>query len=80
LLPLFLGVATNLLPETMMQPLALLLVGSLGLMGILTPYATGPSPIWYGAGYISQAKWWTLGAIFGAVYLVALVGLGFVLL
>ena len=80
LLPLFLGVAINLLPAEMIQPLALLLVGSLGLMGILTPYATGPSPIWYGAGYIDQATWWKLGAIFGAIYLGALVLLGFAIL
>jgi L-tartrate/succinate antiporter len=80
LLPLFLGVAMNLLPETMIQPLAMLLVGSLGLMGILTPYATGPSPIWYGAGYISQATWWKLGAIFGLMYLGALVLLGFIII
>jgi len=80
LLPLFLGVAANLIPAEMMQPLAMLLVGSLGLMGILTPYATGPSPIWYGAGYISQATWWKLGAIFGAIYLGALVLLGFMIL
>jgi L-tartrate/succinate antiporter len=80
LLPLFLGVASNLLPVEMIQPLAILLVGSLGLMGILTPYATGPSPIWYGAGYISQATWWKLGAIFGAIYLGALVLLGFFIL
>lgn len=80
LLPLFLGVAANLVPGEMMQPLAMLLVGSLGLMGVLTPYATGPSPIWYGAGYISQATWWKLGAIFGSVYLGALVLLGFMIL
>lgn len=80
LLPLFLGVAMNLLPQEMIQPLALLMVGSLGLMGILTPYATGPSPIWYGAGYIPQAKWWQLGFIFGAIYLGALVLLGFAIL
>lgn len=80
LLPLFIGVAANLLPAEMMQPLAILLVGSLGLMGILTPYATGPSPIWYGAGYISQATWWRLGLIFGAVYLGALILLGFAIL
>jgi L-tartrate/succinate antiporter len=80
LLPLFLGVAANLIPAEMMQPLSLLLVGSLGLMGIITPYATGPSPIWYGAGYISQATWWKLGAIFGAIYLSALVLLGFFIL
>lgn len=80
LLPLFLGVASNLLPGDMIQNLALLLVGSLGLMGIITPYATGPSPIWYGAGYISQATWWKLGAVFGAIYLGALVLLAFVIL
>lgn len=80
LLPLFLGVAMNLLPEAMIQPLAMLLVGSLGLMGILTPYATGPSPIWYGAGYIPQATWWKLGAIFGAMYLGALVLLGYIII
>jgi len=80
LLPLFLGIAVTLLPADMIQPLALLLVGSLGLMGIITPYATGPSPIWYGAGYISQATWWRLGLIFGAIYLGALVLLGIMIL
>ena len=80
LLPLFLGIAVNLLPAEMVQPTALLLVGSLGLMGIITPYATGPSPIWYGAGYISQATWWKLGAIFGALFLASLVLLGFIIL
>jgi L-tartrate/succinate antiporter len=80
LLPLFLGIAVNLLPADMIQPLALLLVGSLGLMGIITPYATGPSPIWYGAGYITQATWWRLGLIFGSIYLAALVALGFFIL
>ncbi|WP_044416457.1 DASS family sodium-coupled anion symporter [Halarcobacter anaerophilus] len=76
LLPLFLGIAVNLLPPDMIQPTAMLLVGSLGLMGILTPYATGPSPIWYGAGYISQATWWFLGLIFGALFLASLIVLG----
>ncbi len=80
LLPLFLGIAANLIPAEMMQPLAMLLVGSLGLMGIITPYATGPSPIWYGANYISQATWWKLGAVFGAIYLGALILLGFMIL
>ncbi len=80
LLPLFLGVAVNLVPTTMIEPLAMLLVGSLGLMGILTPYATGPSPIWYGAGYISQATWWKLCGIFGFVYLSALILLGIIIL
>ncbi|MGA1933520.1 DASS family sodium-coupled anion symporter [Arcobacter sp. YIC-464] len=80
LLPLFLGIGMNLIPAEMVPSLAILLVGSLGLMGIITPYATGPSPIWYGAGYISQATWWKLGAIFGALFLASLVLLGFIIL
>ncbi|WP_121628571.1 DASS family sodium-coupled anion symporter [Poseidonibacter antarcticus] len=80
LLPLFLGIAVNLVPADMVHTIAILFVGSLGLMGIITPYGTGPSPIWYGAGYISQATWWKLGFIFGAIYLGALVLLGFFIL
>ena len=52
-----------------MVPFTILLAESLG---IITPYATGPSPMWYGAGYISQGRWWALGLIFGAVYLAAI--------
>jgi len=80
LLPLFLGIAVNLVPADMIHTLAILFVGSLGLMGIITPYGTGPSPIWYGAGYISQATWWKLGGIFGAIYLSALVLLAYIIL
>ena len=55
---------------------ALLLGYSLGFMGILTPYGTGPSPIWYGLGYISAKAFWSLGAIFGLIFLAALIFLG----
>ena len=80
LMPLFLGVAIQLIPADMIKPFSILLAGSLGLMGIITPYATGPSPIWYGAGYISQATWWRLGLIFGAINLLALSILGYFIL
>ncbi|CAM3505543.1 DASS family sodium-coupled anion symporter [Parendozoicomonas haliclonae] len=76
LLPLFLEVANSLLPVSMVHALAYLLVGTMGVMGIITPYATGPSPVWYGSGYISQSAWWGLGAIFGGIYLGGLVILG----
>jgi L-tartrate/succinate antiporter len=69
LIPIFMTIAINLLAPEQVVPFTIILAGSLGVMGIITPYATGPSPIWYGAGYISQAKWWGLGAIFGALYL-----------
>ncbi|BCS88040.1 anion permease [Pseudodesulfovibrio sediminis] len=75
LLPLFMATGASLLPAAMLPQLALMLAASLGLMGIITPYATGPSPIWYGAGFISQARWWALGAIFGGLYLATMIGL-----
>ena len=67
LIPIFMAIAINLLTPEQVVPFTIILAGSLGVMGIITPYATGPSPIWYGAGYISQGKWWALGAIYLAV-------------
>jgi di/tricarboxylate transporter len=51
------------------------MVYSLGLMGVLTPYATGPAPVWYSTGYISSKDFWKLGFIMGMIYLLALLGL-----
>jgi len=33
---------------------SLLLCLTLGIMGMLTPYATGPSPVYYGSGYLPR--------------------------
>lgn len=55
---------------------ALLLCYGLGLMGVISPYATGPAPVWYGSGYISRPDFWKLGLVFGAIFLAALLGLG----
>jgi L-tartrate/succinate antiporter len=51
---------------------ALLLCYQSGIMGIITPYATGPAPIYFGSGYISRKDFWTLGLIFGSILLFAL--------
>ena len=56
--------------------LTYLLLFSVGLMGILTPYATGPSPIWYGFGYIPSGTFWKLGVLFGIIFLVILLIVG----
>lgn len=69
LIPLILAVAVH-IPGVNMLAFSLLLCGTQGLMGILTPYATGPSPIYYGSGYIKPADYWLLGTIFGCIYLV----------
>src|SRR5690348_8436486 len=52
---------------------ALLLSYPLGLMGILTPYGTGPSPIYYGSGYIRSRDFWTLGFLLGLLFFVVYV-------
>ena len=57
-------------------PFALLLVYALGLMGIVSPYATGPSPIYYGSGYITRTDFWKLGLIFGVIFVAALLIIG----
>jgi anion transporter len=56
--------------------LTYLLLFSLGLMGILTPYATGPGPIWYGLGYIPSKTFWKLGALFGIIFIAVLIFVG----
>lgn len=81
LLPVLLavGVAMEGIP---MLPFVLLLCYSVGLMGVITPYATGPGPVYYGSGYITPGEFWKLGFVFGAIYLLALllVGLPYLLL
>ncbi len=66
-------IAVQFLPAESILTFTILLAGSLGVMGIITPYGCGPCPIWYGAGYISQAKWWALGAIFGLLYFLVII-------
>ena len=69
LLPVFFSVAVK-IPGVSRVALALLLSYSLGMMGILTPYATGPSPIYYGGGYIKGKDFWIFGLILGLLFFV----------
>ncbi len=64
------------IPGIPVIPFALLLGYSLGLMGVITPYATGPAAIYYGSGYISRTDFWKLGLIFGLLFLGLLLGMG----
>jgi L-tartrate/succinate antiporter len=68
LLPVILATAMS-VPGVPVRILAMLLCYTLGIMGILTPYATGPSPIYYGSGYISRGAFWALGMAFGFVFI-----------
>ena len=74
-LPAFLA-ALMVVPGIPIRSVTLLLLYSLGLMGVLTPYATGPGPIYYGSGYLSAKDFWRLGLIYGFVFLIALLLIG----
>jgi L-tartrate/succinate antiporter len=75
MLPVMLAVGMG-VPDMPMQTFAMLLAMTLGIMGILTPYATGPSPVYYGSGYIPSKDYWRLGAIFGVIFFAALLLIG----
>ena len=75
MIPVLLAVAST-IPGVNMRTLALGLCLQLGIMGILTPYATGPSPVYYGSGYLPAADYWRLGAIFGVIFFVAFLAIG----
>ncbi|HKA40281.1 MAG TPA: anion permease, partial [Burkholderiales bacterium] len=75
MIPVLLAVAST-IPGVNMHTLALALCLQLGIMGIITPYATGPSPVYYGSGYIPAADYWRLGAIFGLIFFAAFLVIG----
>jgi L-tartrate/succinate antiporter len=63
-------------PGVPVKVFALLLCYSLGLIGILTPYATGPGPVYFGSGYISRKDFWVQGFVLGIIFLIFLLGIG----
>ena len=66
-LPVVLAVGTS-IPGLSVPTLTLLCVYSLGLMGVISPYATGPAPMYFGSGYIGKGDFWKFGLIFGVIY------------
>lgn len=71
MMPIMLSVGAA-IPGVPLPEFALLLALSHGLMGVLTPYATTSGPVYLGSGYITSADYWRLGALFGVVFLCAL--------
>ena len=47
-----------------------------GIMGCLTHYATGPAPIYFGSGYITQPEWWKVGFVCSILFLICFLGIG----
>jgi L-tartrate/succinate antiporter len=68
LLPVMLALGAT-IPGIDLPTFALLLSLTLGIMGVLTPFATGPSPVYYGSGYLPARDYWRLGAMFGLLFI-----------
>jgi L-tartrate/succinate antiporter len=69
LFPLFLAVAIK-IPVVTPVAWALLLAYPLGMIGVLTPYASGQNAVYYGSGYIKPRDFWVLGLVLGVLYMV----------
>jgi anion transporter len=70
-LPVVLAVGMG-IPGLPVPTLTLLCLYSLGLMGVISPYATGPAPMYYGSGFIGKGAFWKFGLIFGLIYFAGL--------
>jgi L-tartrate/succinate antiporter len=75
MVPVMLAVGST-VPGLNVGHFALLLCLALGIMGIQTPFATGPSPVYYGSGYLPTKDYWRLGATFAVLYIAAMLAIG----
>jgi L-tartrate/succinate antiporter len=75
LIPVLIAVGST-IAGVNMHTLALAMCLQLGIMGIITPFASGPSPVYYGSGYLPAADYWRLGAIFGLIFFTAFMVVG----
>jgi DASS family divalent anion:Na+ symporter len=46
------------------------------LFSSMTHYSTGPAPVLFGAGYVTLAEWWRLGAVISVVNIAIWFGIG----
>ena len=79
MLPVMLSVGAT-IPGMPLRTLSIMLVLSGGIMSILTPYAGGPNPVYYGSGYLPAKDFWRLGAVFGLIFFGAWLSFGIWLL
>jgi L-tartrate/succinate antiporter len=79
MMPVMLAVGLG-IPGMPADKLALALALTTGIMGVITPYATGPGLAYYESGYLPSADFWRLATIFGFIFLGALLVIGVPLL
>jgi len=75
MMPIMLGVGLG-IPGLPPEKLAVALALTTGIMGVISPYATGAALPYYNSGYIKSAEFWRNGTIYGFVFLAALLALG----
>jgi len=79
MMPIMLGVGLG-IPGLPPEKLAMGLALTTGIMGVISPYATGAALPYYNSGYIKSAEFWRNGTIYGFVFLAALIVIGVPLL
>jgi len=79
MMPIMLGVGLA-VPGLDPEKLALGLALTTGLMGVISPYATGAALPYYNSGYITSSAFWRNGTIYGIIFLAALILIGLPLL
>jgi DASS family divalent anion:Na+ symporter len=72
--PAFLGVALLVGAPPLLAALSLAFFSNLN--AALTHYGTGSAVVIYGAGYVSQARWWRIGLVLSLVHLLLWLGVG----
>ncbi len=75
LLPFFLAMALT-VPDVPIKMISIMLCYTSGISAMMTPYASGPSAIYYGSGYIDRKDFWRLGFIFGMIFLAVFLLMG----
>ena len=73
--PAFFAVAVGLGAPPLVAALAL--GSSRALNAAMTHYGTGPAPIVFAAGYLTQAQWWRVGFLISLVHLAIWLPIGF---
>lgn len=73
--PAFFAVAYGLGAPPLLAGLSLGMFSNIN--AAMTHYATGPAPILFGAGYLSQARWWKIGFVISLAHSAIWLGVGF---
>lgn len=66
MIPVFFAI--GLAAQVPIMPLALSMAFSLSYASMLTHYGSAPGPVLFGAGYVDQKTWWSIGTLFVALH------------